>query len=128
MTSLAGNKGCWADLAGCRRTYFPIAPAPVIASTMQVMATLQDDPQHLQPALLRYFKGMSLCRYAFLKAGLYRPQKTKMVILNHISSVLKPGRTTLLLGPPAAGETVVHRSVGTCHVYSIAFLSRGGGG
>ena len=27
-----------------------------------------------------------------------------MVILNHISSILKPGRTTLLLGPPAAGQ------------------------
>ena len=43
------------------------------------------------------------CRYFFLKTGIYRPKKTKMAILNHITSVLRPGRSTLLLGPPAAG-------------------------
>lgn len=46
------------------------------------------------------------CLSSTNQAGIYRPAKTKMVILNHLSSVLKPGRTTLLLGPPAAGGSL----------------------
>ena len=42
-------------------------------------------------------------RYAFLKTGILRPPKTKLVILNHVTSVLRPGRCTLLLGPPGSG-------------------------
>eukprot|EP00208_Stichococcus_sp_RCC1054_P006723 CAMPEP_0206141786 /NCGR_PEP_ID=MMETSP1473-20131121/14100_1 /ASSEMBLY_ACC=CAM_ASM_001109 /TAXON_ID=1461547 /ORGANISM="Stichococcus sp, Strain RCC1054" /LENGTH=1124 /DNA_ID=CAMNT_0053536477 /DNA_START=231 /DNA_END=3601 /DNA_ORIENTATION=+ len=49
--------------------------------------------------------------YAFLKSGIYRPKKTKMAILNHVTSVLRPGRCTLLLGPPAAGKSTLLKSL-----------------
>ena len=47
--------------------------------------------------------GAVLRRYTFLKTGILRPPKTKLVILNHVTSVLRPGRCTLLLGPPGSG-------------------------
>ena len=56
-----------------------------------------------QEATGSYANDWSRCRYFFLKTGIYRPKQTKMAILNHITSVLRPGRSTLLLGPPAAG-------------------------
>ncbi|KAH9609740.1 hypothetical protein KSS87_012730, partial [Heliosperma pusillum] len=36
-----------------------------------------------------------------------RPQKHNLTILNNISGVLKPGRMTLLLGPPGAGKSTL---------------------
>ncbi|KAH9331695.1 hypothetical protein KI387_003803 [Taxus chinensis] len=38
---------------------------------------------------------------------LYKGNKTTMTILNNVSGVLKPGRMTLLLGPPASGKTTL---------------------
>ena len=54
------------------------------------------------------FAGM---QYAFIKARLLRPEKRKMAILNDVSSVVKPGRTTLLLGPPAAGKSTLLKAL-----------------
>jgi len=34
-----------------------------------------------------------------------------MAILNNVSGVLKPGRTTLLLGPPAAGKSTLLKAL-----------------
>ena len=31
--------------------------------------------------------------------------KQQLLVLNHVSGVLKPGRITLLLGPPASGKS-----------------------
>ena len=59
-------------------------------------------PQLLCPCLLQY---------AFLKVGLLRPKKVKMTILNNITSILKPGRATLLLGPPAAGKSTLLKAL-----------------
>ena len=52
-----------------------------------------------------------LLQYAFLKVGLLRPKKVKMTILNNITSILKPGRATLLLGPPAAGKSTLLKAL-----------------
>ena len=35
---------------------------------------------------------------------LLRPSKAKVKVLNQVSGVLKPGRLTLLLGPPGGGQ------------------------
>ena len=59
-------------------------------------------PHNLHPCLRQY---------AFLKVGLLRPRKVKMTILNNITSVLKPGRATLLLGPPAAGKSTLLKAL-----------------
>ncbi len=50
-------------------------------------------------------------QYAFIKARLLRPEKRKMAILNDVSSVITPGRTTLLLGPPAAGKSTLLKAL-----------------
>ena len=50
-------------------------------------------------------------QYAFIKVGIIRPEKRKMAILNNVSGVLKPGRTTLLLGPPAAGKSTLLKAL-----------------
>ena len=50
-------------------------------------------------------------QYAFIKARLLRPEKRKMAILNDVSSVIRPGRTTLLLGPPAAGKSTLLKAL-----------------
>ena len=52
-----------------------------------------------------------LLQYAFLRVGLLRPKKVKMTILNNITSILKPGRATLLLGPPAAGKSTLLKAL-----------------
>ena len=39
-----------------------------------------------------------------MKLHLLRLEKRKITILNNVSSVLTPGRTTLLLGPPGGGK------------------------
>ena len=36
---------------------------------------------------------------------------TKLVILDSISGVLKPGRITLLLGPPSSGKTTLLKAL-----------------
>lgn len=50
-------------------------------------------------------------QYVFLRAGILRPEKHKMAILNNVSSVIRPGRTTLLLGPPAAGKSTLLKAL-----------------
>lgn len=44
---------------------------------------------------------------ALQKVGLSKPNKTKFTILDDVSGVLKPGRITLLLGPPGAGKSTL---------------------
>ncbi|XP_068641438.1 ABC transporter G family member 31 [Aristolochia californica] len=57
------------------------------------------------PTLVNYildvFEG---CRSLFLT-----PQKHSLTILNNISGYVKPGRMTLLLGPPASGKSTLLR-------------------
>ena len=46
-------------------------------------------------------------QWGFLRLGLLRSEKKQLVILNNISSLLTPGRFTLLLGPPASGKSTL---------------------
>ena len=46
----------------------------------------------------------SCLQYILLQLRLMRPEKRKITILNKVSSILTPGRTTLLLGPPGGGK------------------------
>ncbi len=46
-------------------------------------------------------------QWGFLRLGLLRSEKKQLVILNNISSLLAPGRFTLLLGPPASGKSTL---------------------
>ena len=42
---------------------------------------------------------------------LLRPAKRKLVILDSISGILKPGRLTLLLGPPSSGKSTLLKAL-----------------
>ena len=53
-----------------------------------------------------------------------RPHKRKMAILNGISSVLQPGRMTLLLGPPAAGKSTLLKALAGKLVYERSLKVR----
>ncbi|URD80850.1 Plant PDR ABC transporter associated [Musa troglodytarum] len=44
----------------------------------------------------------------FTSLRLLRPQKQTLTILDNVSGVIKPGRMTLLLGPPGSGKTTLH--------------------
>jgi len=50
-------------------------------------------------------------QYALLKTGILRPEKRTMAILSNVSSVVQPGRMTLLLGPPAAGKSTLLKAL-----------------
>ncbi len=50
-------------------------------------------------------------QYALLKTGILRPEKRTMAILSNVSSVIQPGRMTLLLGPPAAGKSTLLKAL-----------------
>ena len=50
-------------------------------------------------------------QYVLQKLYILRPDKRKLVILDNMSGVLKPGRTTLLLGPPASGKTTLLKAL-----------------
>ena len=43
-------------------------------------------------------------QWVLLKLHLMRLEKRKITILNKVSTILTPGRTTLLLGPPGGGK------------------------
>ena len=45
-----------------------------------------------------------MLQYILVQLRLLRPEKRKITILNKVSSILTPGRTTLLLGPPGGGK------------------------
>ena len=42
---------------------------------------------------------------------LRRQETARLVILNHLSGVLKPGRLTLLLGPPSSGKSTLLKAL-----------------
>ena len=50
-------------------------------------------------------------QWAFLKMHILRVRKVKMAILSNMSSVVKPGRATLVLGPPGAGKSTLLKAL-----------------
>ena len=53
-----------------------------------------------------------LCvQWAFLKLHILRVRKVKMAILSNMSSIVKPGRATLVLGPPGAGKSTLLKAL-----------------
>ncbi|QCE00887.1 ABC transporter G family member 31 [Vigna unguiculata] len=69
---------------------------------LNVSANVQIGSRAL-PTLVNYSRD---CFEGFLtKLRLCKPKRHSLTILNNISGVIKPGRMTLLLGPPGAGKT-----------------------
>ncbi|XP_066345250.1 ABC transporter G family member 51 isoform X1 [Miscanthus floridulus] len=57
------------------------------------------------PTLLNYVHDIA--ERLLICCHLLRPKKTKLTILDDVSGVLKPGRMTLLLGPPSSGKSTL---------------------
>ncbi|KAK9916362.1 hypothetical protein WJX75_001804 [Coccomyxa subellipsoidea] len=55
------------------------------------------------PSLLNAMR--SGLEYVLIRMHIIRVKKIRMAILNHVSTVLKPGRATLVLGPPGGGKS-----------------------
>jgi ABC-type multidrug transport system ATPase subunit len=53
----------------------------------------------------------AVVQYVLQKMYIIRPDKRKLVILDSISGVLKPGRLTLLLGPPSSGKSTLLKAL-----------------
>ncbi|KAL6844555.1 hypothetical protein ACP4OV_026228, partial [Aristida adscensionis] len=57
------------------------------------------------PTLINYVHDVT--ERFLIASHILRPNKHKLTILDDVSGVLKPGRMTLLLGPPASGKTTL---------------------
>ncbi|KAK7275991.1 hypothetical protein RIF29_17120 [Crotalaria pallida] len=57
------------------------------------------------PTLINYSRD--LIESLLTKIRVFRPKRHKMTILDNVSGVIKPGRMTLLLGPPGAGKSTL---------------------
>ncbi|KAL8516358.1 hypothetical protein ACS0TY_014856 [Phlomoides rotata] len=57
------------------------------------------------PTLVNYSRDM--VEHLFSKLRIFRPKRHLLAILNNISGVVKPGRMTLLLGPPGSGKSTL---------------------
>jgi len=61
--------------------------------------------------LCRCVTEWSWVQWTFLKLHILRVRKVKMAILNNMSSIVKPGRATLILGPPGAGKSTLLKAM-----------------
>ncbi|KAK4412483.1 ABC transporter G family member 31 [Sesamum alatum] len=61
------------------------------------------------PTLVNYSRDM--IELLLTKLRISRPKRHELTILNNISGVVKPGRMTLLLGPPGSGKSTLLRAL-----------------
>ncbi|KAF1863633.1 hypothetical protein Lal_00030702 [Lupinus albus] len=71
---------------------------------LSVSANVQVGSRAL-PTLINYSRD--LIEGIFTKMRIFRPKRHKLTILNDVNGVIKPGRMTLLLGPPGAGKSTL---------------------
>ncbi|PIN16189.1 Pleiotropic drug resistance proteins (PDR1-15), ABC superfamily [Handroanthus impetiginosus] len=57
------------------------------------------------PTLINYSRDM--IEHLLTKLRIFRPKRHALTILNNVSGVVKPGRMTLLLGPPGSGKSTL---------------------
>ncbi|KAJ4751592.1 Pleiotropic drug resistance subfamily G protein [Rhynchospora pubera] len=61
------------------------------------------------PSLTNYVKDIA--EQVLISLHVLRPKKHTLTILDNVSGVIKPGRMTLLLGPPASGKSTLLRAL-----------------
>ncbi|GAA0153723.1 ATP-binding cassette [Lithospermum erythrorhizon] len=62
------------------------------------------------PTLINYTRD--ILEGILTQLRIFRPKRHSLNILNNVNGVLKPGRITLLLGPPASGKSTLLRALG----------------
>ncbi|CAM8992214.1 unnamed protein product [Rhodiola kirilowii] len=86
------------------RAGLEIPKVEVRFQNLNVTADVQVGSRAL-PTLVNYTRDMA--EYLLTSVGLFRPKKHSLTILNDVSGYVKPGRMTLLLGPPGAGKSTL---------------------
>ncbi|KAJ9698671.1 hypothetical protein PVL29_007638 [Vitis rotundifolia] len=71
---------------------------------LHITADVQTGSRAL-PTLVNF--TLNIIENLLTTVGLFRPKRYSLTILNSISGVVKPGRMTLLLGPPGAGKSTL---------------------
>ncbi|KAF3454238.1 hypothetical protein FNV43_RR04685 [Rhamnella rubrinervis] len=69
---------------------------------LNVTANIQVGSRAL-PTLLNYARNVF--ESLFTGLGILRPERHSLTVLNNVSGAVKPGRMTLLLGPPGSGKS-----------------------
>ncbi|CAM8888160.1 unnamed protein product [Rhodiola kirilowii] len=86
------------------RAGLEIPKVEVRFQNLKVTADVQVGSRAL-PTLVNYTRDMA--EYLLTSVGLFRPKRHSLTILNDVSGYMKPGRMTLLLGPPGAGKSTL---------------------
>ncbi|KAK4780230.1 hypothetical protein SAY87_016336 [Trapa incisa] len=71
---------------------------------LNIVANVQTGSRAL-PTLLNYSRDMIESILTGMK--IFQPRRHSLTILNDVSGVIKPGRMTLLLGPPGSGKSTL---------------------
>ncbi|KAI3434296.1 uncharacterized protein J3R85_006768 [Psidium guajava] len=71
---------------------------------LNIEANVQTGSRAL-PTLVNYTRDM--IEYVLISLMIFRPRRLSLPILKTISGVIKPGRMTLLLGPPGSGKSTL---------------------
>ncbi|XP_030447307.1 ABC transporter G family member 31 [Syzygium oleosum] len=71
---------------------------------LNIEANVQTGSRAL-PTLVNYTRDM--IEYVLTRLRIFRPRRQSLTILKNISGVIKPGRMTLLLGPPSSGKSTL---------------------
>ncbi|PQP96196.1 ABC transporter G family member 31 [Prunus yedoensis var. nudiflora] len=71
---------------------------------LKVVANVQTGSRAL-PTLINFTRN--LFENVLTGLRIFRPKRHSLTILNDISGVIKPGRMTLLLGPPGSGKSTI---------------------
>ncbi|KZV18315.1 ABC transporter G family member 31-like [Dorcoceras hygrometricum] len=86
------------------RVGLDIPKVEVRFENLHVSANVQIGSRAL-PTLVNYSRDM--IEHILTKLRLFSPKRHALTILNDISGVVKPGRMTLLLGPPGSGKSTL---------------------
>ncbi|KAG8371495.1 hypothetical protein BUALT_Bualt13G0093600 [Buddleja alternifolia] len=86
------------------RVGLEIPKVEVRFENLQITANVQIGSRAL-PTLVNYSRDM--VEHLLTKLRIFRPKRHALTIMNDISGVVKPGRMTLLLGPPGSGKSTL---------------------
>ncbi|KAK4492092.1 hypothetical protein RD792_002889 [Penstemon davidsonii] len=90
------------------RVGLEIPKVEVRFENLQITANVQLGSRAL-PTLVNYSRNM--IENVLTTLRIFRPKRHALAILNDVSGVVKPGRMTLLLGPPGSGKSTLLRAL-----------------
>ncbi|CAN1252468.1 ABC transporter G family member 31, partial [Linum perenne] len=86
------------------RAEIQVPKVEVRFENLKIVANVQTGSRAL-PTLLNSVRDA--VEYISTKLRIHKPERHRLTILNEVNGVVKPGRMTLLLGPPGAGKSTL---------------------